>query len=68
MVSISGMLLFSRKPPESTNFDSAVMTAPLYTFDSLSFYLLNDMLISMDNLLLSISIDMSLPVEAVPIN
>ena len=68
MVSISGMLLFSRKPPWSTNSDSAAMSAPLCTFDSLSFYLHIDLLVSMDNLMLSISIDMSLFVEALLIN
>ena len=68
MVSISGMLLFSRNLPESTNSDSAAMSAPLCTFDSLSFCLYSDMLVSMDNLLLSISIDMYLSIEALSIN
>ena len=62
-VSISGMLLFSRNLPESTNSDSVAMSAPLCTFDSLSFYLHSDLLVSMDNLLLSISIDMSLSIN-----
>ena len=60
MVSIWGMLLFSRNLPESTNSNSAAMSVPLCTFDSLSFCLHSDLLVSMDNLLLSISIDMSL--------
>ena len=59
MVSISGMLLFSRNLPESTNSDSAGMSATLSTFDSLSICLYLDLLLSMDNLMLSISIDMS---------
>ena len=39
------------------------MSAPLYTFYSLSFYLHIDLLLSIDNLLLSISIDMSYPLK-----
>ena len=68
MVSISGMLLFSRNLPESTNSDSAAMSAPLCTFDSLSFCLHIYLLVSMDNLMLSIFIDMSLSIEALFIN
>ena len=68
MVSISGMLLFSKKPPWSTNSDSVVMSAPLCTFDSLSFCLHIDLLVSMENLMLSISIDRSLFVKALFIN
>ena len=68
MVSISGMLLFLRNLQESINSDSAAISAPLYTFDSLSFCLHIDMLLSMDKMPLSISIDMSLPFEALSIN
>ena len=60
------MLLFSRKPPRSTNFDPATMSSLLCTFYSLSFCIHIDMLLSMDNILLSIYIDRSYPLKLYP--
>ena len=68
MVSIPGMLLFSRNLPESTNSDFVAMSALLCIIDSLSFCLHIDLLVSMDNTLIIISIDRSLSIEALFIN